>query len=90
MARLRGPMPLVVSVLLALVCFGLLGFACACLSDQPAAALERAVQALALAPPVIELWPALLFGGFAAALLVYSAVPARSRASPALLQRFLF
>ena len=66
------------------------GFACACLSDQPALALERAVQAPALAPAVVELWPAIVFGLFGAALLVYSPVAARGRASPAVLQRFLF
>lgn len=83
-------MPLVVFVLLAIVCLGLLGFACACLSDQPAAALERAVQAPALAPALIELWPPLLLGAFAASLLVFTPVAARGRASPAVLQRFLF
>ena len=83
-------MPLLVFILLAVVCLGVLGFACACLSDQPAVALERAVQAPALAPAVVELWPAILFGGFAAGLLVYVPVAARGRASPELLQRFLF
>ena len=83
-------MPLVVFILLALLCLGLLGFACACLSDQPALALERAVQAPALAPAVVELWPAILFGVFGAALLVYWPVAARGRASPAVLQGFLF
>ncbi|MFN2470985.1 MAG: hypothetical protein ABR583_08355 [Gaiellaceae bacterium] len=89
-ARLRGRMPLVVFILLVLVCLGLLGFACACLSDQPAVALERAMQGPALPPAVVELWPAILFGVFAAGLLVYAPVAARSRASPAVLQRFLF
>lgn len=83
-------MPLVVFILLAILCLGMLGFACACLSDQPAAAVERAVQAPALAPALVELWPALLFGAFAAGLLLFSPVAARGRASPAVLQRFLF
>jgi hypothetical protein len=48
------------------------------------------VQAPALAPAVVELWPAILFGAFGAALLVYWPVEARGRASPAFLQRFLF
>jgi hypothetical protein len=87
---LRGRMPLVVFILLALVCLGLLGFACACLSDQPAIALERAVQASALAPALVEVWPAVLFGLFGASLLVYAPVCARARASPEALQRFLF
>jgi hypothetical protein len=89
-ARLRGRVPLVIFILLAVLCLGLLGFACACLSDQPAAALERAVQGPALAPAVVELWPAILLGILGAALLVYSQVAARGRASPAVLQRFLF
>jgi hypothetical protein len=83
-------MPLVVFLLLALVCLGMLGFACACLSDQPAAALERAVQAPALAPALVALWPALLLGVLAAGLLVFTPVAARGRASPQVLQRFLF
>jgi hypothetical protein len=83
-------MPLLVFILLALLCLGLLGFACACLTDQPAVALERAMQAPALAPTVVELWPAILFGVFGAALLVYWPVAARGRASPVMLQRFLF
>jgi hypothetical protein len=88
--RLRGQMPLVVFILLALVCLGLIGFACACLSDQPAAALERAVQAPALAPPVEEAWPAVVLAILAAGLLVSASASARGRASPAVLQRFLF
>lgn len=83
-------MPLVVFILLAIVCLATLGFACACLSDQPTAAVERAVQAPALAPALIELWSALLFGAFAAGLLVLTPVAARARASTAVLQRFLF
>jgi hypothetical protein len=90
LARLRGRMPLLVLILLALVCLGLLGFACACLSDQPVSALERAVQAPTLAPALVELWPAILLGLFGAALLVYCPVAARGRASPAVLRRFLF
>lgn len=65
-------MPVVVVVLLALICLGMLGFACGCLSDQRAAAVERAVQAPALMPALVELWPALLFAAFAAGLLVYT------------------
>jgi hypothetical protein len=83
-------MPLVVFVLLALVCLAMLGFACACLSDQPAAALERAVQAPALPPALVEVWAALLFGAFAAGMLVSTQIAGRGRASPEMLQRFLF
>jgi hypothetical protein len=89
-ARFRGRIPLVAFILLAVLCLALLGFACACVSDQPAVALERAIQAPALAPAVVELWPAILFGLFGGAQLVYWPVAARGRASPAELQRFLF
>lgn len=88
--RLRGRLPLIVFVLLALVCLGMLGFACACLSDQPAVALERAVQAPALAPGLVEVWTEMLFGALTAWLLVFGPVAARGRASPEQLQRFLF
>jgi hypothetical protein len=88
--RLRGRMPLVVFILLALVCLGMLGFACACLSDQPAVAFERAVQAPALAPGLVEVWPTMLFGAFTAWLLVFGPIAARGRSSPEQLQRFLF
>jgi hypothetical protein len=81
-------MPLVVFILLALICLGMLGFACACLSDQPAVALERAVHAPALSPPRVEVWPALLFAVLAAGLSALTP-EARGRASPAALQRFL-
>lgn len=80
-------MPLLVFVLLLLLCLGLLGLACACLDDSPALALERALQTATL--PLIEAWPALILASFASALLALL-VPARVRASPAVLQRFLF
>jgi hypothetical protein len=82
-------MPLIVFILLALVCLVLIGFACACLSETPVQALERALGAIPSLPALIELWSltvlSLLAAGAAAA-----AVRPRSRApSPALLQRFL-
>jgi hypothetical protein len=89
LARLRGRMPLIVFVLLALVCLSLIGFACACSSDQAALALERAVQAPAL-PALVELWSLLVLGTVAGMLYVRRGVAARARASPVLLQRFLF
>lgn len=89
LAQLRGRTPLVVVTLLAVVCLGMVGFACACMSDQPAVVLERTVQAPALAPSMVEVWPALLFGALSG-LLLYTAVVGRGRASPAVLQRFLF
>ena len=43
---LRGRMPLLAFILLAVVCLALVGFACACLSDHPVQALERALGAI--------------------------------------------
>jgi hypothetical protein len=88
---LRRRMPLVAFVLLAAICLLLIGLACACLSDQPAKAAERAVSVPALAVPFVEMWPALLLALAAtgALILVAVALP-RERASPAALQRFLF
>lgn len=85
--RLRGRMPLLAFVLLAVLCLALIGFGCACLDDQFAQALDRIAQSVPAA--VIELWPALALGTLASLSLIVS-VPASGRASPALLQRFLF
>ena len=86
--RLRGRMPLLAFILLAVLCLALIGFACACLDDQFAQALDRVVQS---APPaVIELWPAFAVATLASLSLIVFLVPASGRASPAVLQRFLF
>ncbi|HEU0305214.1 MAG TPA: hypothetical protein VFR32_11605 [Gaiellaceae bacterium] len=90
--RLRERMPLGVFVLVALVCLVLIGFACACLTDSPAQALERAVSALAHLPALTAgSGHALLALGLAligAWAVSSSRYPARG--SPELLQRFLF
>lgn len=80
-------MPLVAFLFLAVVCFALLGFACACLTDNPLQALERALAGIALVPALVEVWPA-------AALVLLAAMWATARLvaappSPATLQRFL-
>ncbi|MBA2642911.1 MAG: hypothetical protein H0U82_08300 [Actinobacteria bacterium] len=85
--RLRGRMPLLVFILFAVLCLALIGFACACLDDQFAQALDRALQAPIA---VIEVWPAMFLGALASLSLIVLVVPATGRASPALLQRFLF
>jgi hypothetical protein len=86
--RLRGRMPVLAFILLAVLCLALIGFACACLDDQLAQAFDRIVQS---APPaVIELWPAFAVATLASLSLVFFSVPAFGRASPVLLQRFLF
>ena len=81
-------MPLLALVLLAVLCLALIGFACACLDDQFAQALDRIVQSAPTA--VIELWPAFALGTLASLSLIVFSVPASGRASPASLQRFLF
>jgi hypothetical protein len=47
-------MPLLVFILLALFCLIGLGFACACASDNPAQALERAAASFSQLPGLIE------------------------------------
>jgi hypothetical protein len=82
-------MPLVAFILLAVLCLALLGFACACLGDQPLQALERALGALPALPVLTEVWSLIALIALASAL--FAAAPqARARApSPAMLQRFL-
>jgi len=84
--RLRGRMPLLAFILLAVLCLLLIGFACACLGDQLTPGLERPLAALA----VVVVWLALAAATLARSVLVAFSVPALGRASPAQLQRFLF
>jgi hypothetical protein len=86
---LRGRMPLVAFILLAVVCLALLGFACACLSDQPIQALERAVGAIGSLPALVEVWSPLVLSLLAAGAAVAAVRPRSRSPSPALLQRFL-
>lgn len=85
-------MPLIAFILLAVVCLALIGFACACLSDNPAQALERAVASAGAMPALIEVWSYAAIAMLVGALSSWSLVVARprERASPAQLQRFLF
>ncbi|MGH3040460.1 MAG: hypothetical protein ACRDNG_01730 [Gaiellaceae bacterium] len=86
----RGRMPLVAFILLAIVCLALFGFACACLSDQPMQALERALGAIPALPALVEVWSVLAVLALASGALLVTAMTARARApSPAALQRFL-
>ena len=80
-------MPLFAFLLLAILCIALLGLACACFSDQLALAFERALQAQVA---LVEVWPKLALVALGVVPLVVLAVRATDRASPALLQRFLF
>ncbi len=88
--RLRRRLPLIVFILLAVLCLLLIGFACACFSDHPAQAIDRAVSAPAATPAVIEVWSFVILSLFAAPLVLTCRVGGFGRASPAQLQRFLF
>jgi hypothetical protein len=87
--RLRERLPLVVFVLMLVFGLLLLGFACACITDYPVQAIERALAAFATAPPVIEVWSVNAFALVLLTLAVGRQARSRSRPSPALLQRFL-
>lgn len=80
-------MPLIAFILLAVICLALLGFACACLSDHPMQALERALSAVPALPALIEVWPVALLALVAAAAFVSAHTLARAP-SEAALQRF--
>ena len=90
LTRLRGRMPLIAFILLAVVCLALLGFACACLSDQPAQAVDRATSLGSALPPLVEVWSLVFVALVGARFLFAERERGRSRASPAVLQRFLF
>ncbi len=85
--RLRGRMPLWAFVLLAILCLALIGVACACLDDQFAQAFERALQAPIA---VMDAWPVMALAVLASFTSVFLAMRSSERASPAMLQRFLF
>jgi hypothetical protein len=87
---MRKRLPLIVFIFLVLILVMLVGIACACATDHPMQAVEKAISAIPAAPPVMEAWPVMVLGFFAAALVVTLPLSARERASPALLQRFLF
>jgi hypothetical protein len=83
-------MPLIVFILLAVICLALLGFACSCLTDQPTQAVDRATSLGSALPPLVELWALVIAALTAATFVVIVRERADTRASPALLQRFLF
>jgi hypothetical protein len=87
---LRRRLPLIVFILLAVLCLLLVGLACACFSDHPARAIDRAVSAPAATPAVIEVWSLVILSLLAASLVRAHRVAGFGRASPAQLQRFLF
>jgi uncharacterized membrane protein YidH (DUF202 family) len=85
-------MPLFAFILLAVLCLALFGFACACLDENPAQVLERAVASAGDMPAVIEVWSYVAVAMVLGALSVWTLaiLGSRERASPARLQRFLF
>ena len=87
---LRKRMPLIVFLFLAVLLVMLIGLACACLSDNPMQAIERALTAVAQLPAVAVAWTS-MFATFVLAMpRLQLQRAARGRASPATLQRFLF
>ena len=83
-------MPLVVFLLLFVLMLMLVGFACACFSDQPMQAVERALTVLSNPAPLVEVWSPLIALLLAIPLVFLANSRTVGRASPAVLQRFLF
>lgn len=90
LARLRSRMPLVAFILLAVVCLALIGFACACLSDQSVQALERSTSLGGALPALIEVWALSVVLVVSSGVLLVPTGSTFGRASPQLTQRFLF
>jgi hypothetical protein len=70
--RLRRRLPLIVFILLAILCLLVIGFACACFTDHPEQAIDRAVSAPAATPAVIEVWSFVMLSLFAARACAYA------------------
>lgn len=87
--RLRERLPLVVFLLLLVFGLMLIGFACACFTDHPMQAIERALAAIPAAPPLIEVWSVNAFALVLLTLVVGRRARAEVQSSPAQLQRFL-
>ena len=90
LARFRRRLPLPVFILLVVMALLLLGFVCACITDHPAVAIERALTAAATLPPLVEVWTLLVLALAPATFVLVRARAPVVRGSPAELQRFLF
>ena len=88
--RVRKRLPFAVFVLLLILFLVMLGLVCLCMSDHPTQAADRAISVIAHSPALSEMWALMLILIAPLVLLSVEAVPARGRASPARLQRFLF
>ncbi len=87
---LRHRLPFVVFVLVLVVAVVMIGFACVCIADHPGKALDRASSLAPAGTPVIEMWPLMVLLFAPALMFVAAPRRAQGRASPPLLQRFLF
>lgn len=88
--RLRERMPLVVFILLLVLLLMMIGITCACATEHPMKTVDRTLSGTSAMPAVIEVWTYT----FAVILLAAFVLPrrrrAQDRASPQVLQRFLF
>ena len=89
---LRRRLPLLVCVLLLFTCVAAIGTTCAvCVSAHPGQALEQTLTSFPIAaPPPATGWGFVLVLAIAPLLVLGRRVDSRGRASPAVLQRFLF
>jgi len=88
--RLRERLPLIVFILLFVLLLMVVGIACACASDHPMQAVERVASAINAAPAVVILWTYVFAAVALGALVFPRRHRALGRASPQVLQRFLF
>jgi hypothetical protein len=88
--RLRERLPFIAFVLLFVLIVMLVGVACACATDHPMQAIERALSAISTAPPAIQVWTYAFAAIVGFALVAQRRRGAFGRASPQELQRFLF
>ena len=92
MIGLRRRLPLLVCVVLVFVCVAAIGTTCAvCVSAHPGQALEQTLTSFPVAaPPLAAGWAFVFVLAMAPVLVLGGRVDSRGRASPAVLQRFLF
>ena len=87
--RIRRRVPLIVFVLLVVMVVLVVGFACACIGDQPLKPAERTLGTGLSTPALVEMWAMLVIVFMAAPIAVRRRIDATGRASPAVLQCFL-
>jgi len=89
---LRRRLPLLVCVLLLFMCVAAVGTTCAvCVSAHPGQALEQTLTSFPVAAPPLDAgWAFVFVLAMAPVLVLGRRVDSRGRASPAVLQRFLF